>query len=102
MGAEVLFKMIGGVGAVHHHPSPCLLGQTRLFQCGFAHVGEAHLREIVEVVFVDGNEIGTEPLEIRLVLAVAGGQHRIREKHLVPGFAEERRRVEGPQRRVRL
>jgi hypothetical protein len=100
--AEVLLEAIGRVGAVDDHVGSRLFREPGLLESRLPHVGEAHLRKVVEVVLVDGDELGPEAFEIAAELRRPRRQHGVGERDLMTFFAKARGGIESPERWVRL
>ncbi len=99
---EVSVRMIGRVGARHDHLDAAAVRRRHHGLGGFAHAQQAHLAQVVEVVFVDDREERPVTLERVVPLGFARRQHRVEERHVVAAIADGGRGIERAERRVRL
>ena len=83
--------MVRDIGAMDRDERVALFGEASFLERSVTHIGEAHLREIVEVVFVNRDDIRREAIEIAPVLLEPVCQHGVRELDVVPVEAKPRR-----------
>ncbi len=99
---EIRAGMIARVGAGDDRRDAARLRGIDHGQRGLAHAQQAHLAEIVEVVFVDHREARPMAIERGRPLPLRRREHRVEQRDAVAALADTGRRVERAERRVGL
>ena len=95
----------GGIRSIRARCDDAAAGALRRadhLACRASHPFEAHLAQIVEIVFVEQHQLRLAAAQLLLEFRSAFRQHRIEESHAMAGLAQQRRHLQRGQRRVRL
>ncbi|PYQ81789.1 MAG: hypothetical protein DMG03_19195 [Acidobacteria bacterium] len=99
---EVGGGMIGRVGAGDDRRHAARARGIDHRQRRLPHAQQAHLAQVVEVVFVDHGEPRTMAVERVGPLRFRGREHRVEERNTISALAHARGRVQRSQRRIGL
>ena len=94
--------MVGRVGAGDDGRDVARAGGRNHRERGLPHAQQAHLAQVVEVVFVDHGEPRTMAVERVGPLRFRGREHRVEERNTISALAHARGRVQRSQRRIGL
>jgi len=99
-GVEVWGRSIRDIGAGGDDARAGGAGGRDHVAGGATHGVQAHLAQKIEIVLVEQDDLGLVGPKQAVVFLYPVGQHRIEERHPVPGFAQQRDDLQGGQRRV--
>ena len=101
-GVEVRARPIGRIGAGDEHPRARAPTGPNHPKRGLAHPPEAHLRQEVEIVLVQEDEVGLHRLQLLLEFLRSVGQHCIEHGDPVSATPQRRRGLQRRERRIGL
>ncbi len=100
-GGGILLDMIDRVRSVNNHRAAAFTGHGGHPLCRLTHPGEAHLRQIVEVVIVDHQHARLMERQRRAKILLGAGKHAVEETDGEPALAGDCGRVQRPEGRIR-
>ena len=99
---QIDLRVVSTVRTAHQHGSARLFCRSNHANRRISHVRQAHLGQVVEIIFIENDDVWGIDLQRTEPLAVRDRQHRVVNAHVMAEFTRDGGRIQRSERRERL